>query len=96
MSEQTGAHTKENHPDHGNTPAAWTVASFVMVAFLVGTIGVVMAKPLVFWIGVALIPIGLIIGKVLSGMGYGARAPETWSERVYPHDAATDLRKPES
>ena len=85
----------EHHPDHGNTPAAWVKAGFVMVAVLIGTLGVVMARPIIFWIGVALIPIGLVLGKILTGMGYGTRPPETWSERVYPHDSATDLRNPE-
>lgn len=86
----------EHKVDHGNTPAAWTAAAIVMMAFTVGTLGVVLARPLVFWIGVALIPVALIAAKVLSGLGYGAPAePETWSDRVYPHDAATDLRQPE-
>jgi len=43
-----------------------------MVAFLVGTIGVVIAKPAVFWIGVALLPVAGIAGKVLALMGFGA------------------------
>lgn len=65
----------EAHVDnHGRTPANWTVSIIVMVAFIVGTLGVVLAQPIIFWIGVALIPIGLIIGKVMSGMGYGAGA----------------------
>lgn len=63
----------EHQVDHGNTPAAWTAAIIVMVAFVVGTLGVVFAKPVIFWVGVALIPIALVAAKVLSGMGYGAQ-----------------------
>ncbi|MGV1004648.1 MAG: HGxxPAAW family protein [Candidatus Nanopelagicales bacterium] len=85
----------QHKTDHGNTPAAWTAASFVMAAFVIGTVGVVLARPLIFWLAAALIPIGLILAKVLTGMGYGARPPQNWSERVYPHDAGTDLRDPE-
>ena len=59
----------ENH--HGNTPAAWTAVVIMMVAFLIGTIGVVIAKPVVFWIGVALIAVGAIVGKVMAMMGLG-------------------------
>lgn len=61
------------HPDHGHTVAAWTAVVIITVAFLVGTIGVVVAKPSVFWIGAALIPVGLIAGKVLALMGFGAK-----------------------
>jgi len=59
----------ESH--HGNTPAAWTAVVIMMVAFLIGTIGVVIAKPVVFWIGVALIAVGAIVGKVMAMMGLG-------------------------
>jgi hypothetical protein len=61
------------HPDHGNTVAAWTAVIIIMIAFLVGAIGVVMAQPTVFWVGIALIPAGMIVGKVLALMGFGAK-----------------------
>jgi hypothetical protein len=44
-----------------------------MAGFLVGCIGVVMASPMVFWIGVALLPVAGIAGKVLALMGYGKK-----------------------
>jgi len=58
--------------NHGQTLAAWTASILIMVAFLVGTIGVVIAKPAIFWIGVALLPVAGIAGKVLALMGFGA------------------------
>ncbi|NBV89846.1 MAG: hypothetical protein EBR84_00325 [Actinobacteria bacterium] len=61
------------HPDHGHTVAAWTAVTIIMLAFLVGTIGVILAKPAIFWVGVAMIPVGLIAGKVLALMGFGAK-----------------------
>jgi len=61
------------HVDHGHTVAAWTGVIIITLAFLVGTIGVVIAKPAVFWIGAALIPVGLIAGKVLALLGFGAK-----------------------
>jgi hypothetical protein len=57
--------------DHGSTPANWTANVLIVVGFLLGTVGVVMGNRVVLWVGVALIPIGLIVGKLLSGMGYG-------------------------
>jgi len=61
------------HPDHGHTVAAWSAVIIITLAFLIGTIGVVIAKPSVFWIGAALIPVGLIAGKVLALLGFGAK-----------------------
>jgi hypothetical protein len=56
------------HDNHGRTPANWTGASIITIAFIVGTLGVVLAQPIVFWIGVVLIPIGLVVWKVMAGM----------------------------
>ena len=56
------------HDNHGQTPANWTGATIIMLAFVVGTVGVVLAQPIMFWIGVAMIPIGLVVWKVMSGM----------------------------
>ena len=61
------------HIDHGHTVAAWTAVVIITLAFLIGTIGVVIAKPPVFWIGAALIPFGLMAGKVLALLGFGAK-----------------------
>jgi hypothetical protein len=61
------------HDNHGQTPANWTGASIIMLAFLIGTLGVVLAQPLVFWLGVILIPVGIVVWKVMSGMGYGSQ-----------------------
>lgn len=56
------------HDNHGQTPANWTGATIIMLAFIVGTLGVVLAQPIVFWVGVAMIPIGMVVWKVMSGM----------------------------
>jgi hypothetical protein len=58
--------------NHGNTPAAWTAVSLVLASFVVGGIGLMIGSMAVFWIGVALTPIGLVAGLVVSKMGYGA------------------------
>ena len=61
------------HDHHGNTPAAWTAVTIVMIAFLVGGIGILVASPVVFWLGVALIVVGVVVGKVMQMMGMGAQ-----------------------
>lgn len=57
---------------HGNTPAAWTGVLIVLVGFVVGGLGLVISSMPVFWVGVALGPIGGIVGVVMARMGYGA------------------------
>jgi hypothetical protein len=61
------------HEDHGHTVAAWTAVGIGILGFLVGCIGVVIAQPPVFWIGVGLLPVAGIAGKVLALMGFGAK-----------------------
>ncbi|HET9500647.1 MAG TPA: HGxxPAAW family protein [Marmoricola sp.] len=58
--------------NHGNTPAAWSAVTLVLLSFVVGGIGLMVGSMTVFWIGVALTPIGLVAGLVMSRMGYGA------------------------
>lgn len=60
------------HAHHGNTPAAWTGVTIILAGFVVGGIGLMVHSPLVFWIGVALAPVGMIIGKIMQKMGLGA------------------------
>lgn len=57
--------------DHGHTVAAWTAVGIAMLGFLIGCIGVVIATPAVFWMGVALLPVSLIAGKILALLGFG-------------------------
>ena len=59
------------HDDHGNTPAAWTAVIIMIVGFLVGAAGVIMATPWVAFVGVGIIVVGVVVGKVMQTMGYG-------------------------
>ena len=58
--------------NHGNTPAAWTAVTIALAGFVVGGIGLMAGSMPVFWIGVALAPVAIIAGVVMSRMGYGA------------------------
>jgi hypothetical protein len=64
-----------HHTDHGSTPAAWTVVVIITIAFIVGTLAIVLGNWPMFWVGVALIPVGGIVGKIMQKMGLGAHAP---------------------
>lgn len=57
---------------HGNTPAAWTGVTLMLLGFVVGGIGLVISSMLLFWVGVALQPIGLVVGMVMAKMGMGS------------------------
>ena len=57
---------------HGNTPAAWAAVVVGILAFVVGGIGLVMRNEMVFWIGVALAPLALLLLVVMNKMGFGA------------------------
>jgi len=58
--------------NHGNTPAAWTAVVVALVGFVVGGIGLMIGSMMLFWVGVALAPVAVVIGTILGKMGYGA------------------------
>jgi hypothetical protein len=58
---------------HGSTPAAWTAVTLALIAFCVGAVGLIADAWPVFWVGVALLAISGIVGKVMQAMGMGAR-----------------------
>lgn len=63
-----------HHEGHGNTVAAWTAVAIITIAFVVGTLAVILANWPMFWVGVALVVVGAVAGKVLSMMGFGKKA----------------------
>jgi hypothetical protein len=57
--------------NHGNTPAAWAAVGVAMLGFVVGGIGL-MFDPVniaVFWVGVGLGVVSIIVFAVMSRMG---------------------------
>ena len=66
---QSHAPAKQGH--HGSTPAAWVTFVVITAAFVVGTLAVVLGNWPMFWVGVALLPIGAIIGKLMQKAGLG-------------------------
>lgn len=59
--------------NHGNTPAAWTAVFVGLVAFVVGGLAL-MLSPVswaMFWGGLALLPVALIVFVVMTKMGLG-------------------------
>lgn len=61
------------HDNHGQTPAAWTASIVVMIAFFVGTLGLVLGQWVMFWIGAGMVVLGGVLGLVMSMAGLGKR-----------------------
>ena len=61
-----------DHVDnHGQTVAAWTAVIIMLVGSTISAIAVVVASPLIFWVGIVVCVLGGIAGLVLRSMGYG-------------------------
>ena len=58
--------------NHGNTPAAWTAVTVALAGFVVGGIGLMVDSMAIFWLGVALAPVAIVVGYVMARMGYHA------------------------
>lgn len=61
------------HDDHGSTPAAWTAVAIITLAFAVGTLAVVLANWPMFWVGVGLVVVGALVGRIMQAMGLGKK-----------------------
>ena len=60
---------------HGNTVAAWTAVIIMIIGAVVAGVAVWFVAIPVFWVGIAIVVIGAITGKVLQVMGYGQDKP---------------------
>ena len=66
--------SEHEHDNHGQTPAAWTAVIMILVAFVLGTVAVVIGNWPLFWVGgVGLAAAGAVTGKVMSMAGMGAK-----------------------
>jgi len=59
------------HSNHGNTPAAWTLAVIMMIGFVVGTVGLVMGSWVGFGVGVGIVALSAIVGGIMKAAGLG-------------------------
>jgi len=57
---------------HGNTPAAWTAVGVMFLGFLISGVAVPLEKPWLFFLGLAVVVLGAVVGKVMSMMGMGS------------------------
>ena len=69
----SSAPAQQPHGNHGSSPAAWSAVAVLLAAFVVWAIGMVIGPNwTLVWIGVALVPVGVLVGFVMSRMGKGS------------------------
>jgi len=57
---------------HGNTPAAWTSVTIMFVGFLISGLALPFSLPWLFFVGLGVVVIGAVVGKVMQMMGMGS------------------------
>ena len=56
---------------HGHTPAAWTAVTIMFVGFLISGLALPFALAWLFFVGLAVVALGAVVGKVMQMMGMG-------------------------
>ncbi|WP_225822475.1 HGxxPAAW family protein [Streptomyces naphthomycinicus] len=75
---------------HGHTPAAWTGVIIAFIGFCVAGAFMVMAQPVGFWAGMAIVVLGGVVGAAMRAMGLG-QPKQTHS---FQHAAPAATREP--
>lgn len=65
----------ENDPGHGNSPAAWTAVTIILLAFAIGTVAFWFDLAWLVWASAGLVVVGALVGWLLAKAGYGVRGP---------------------
>jgi hypothetical protein len=61
--------------NHGHTVAAWVTMLGILLGAVIAAIGVLMALPWLFWVGIAVVVLANVVGLVLRNMGFGQAKP---------------------
>ncbi|WP_274562684.1 HGxxPAAW family protein [Streptomyces spiramyceticus] len=56
---------------HGHTPAAWTGVTISFIGFCIAGAFMVLAEPLGFWAGCAVVLLGGVVGLAMKAAGLG-------------------------
>ena len=65
----------EHTPGHGDSPAAWTAVTIMLIGFGVGTVAFFFSIVWLVWASAAVVLLGWITGGVMAKSGYGVRGP---------------------
>lgn len=61
--------------NHGHTVAAWVTVSVVIAGAAIAAIGLLTALPWLFWTGLGVAVLGVVIGGILRKVGFGQPEP---------------------
>lgn len=61
--------------NHGHTLAAWVTVTMVMVGAVVAAVGLLASRMWLFWIGLGVIVVAALVGRVLKAFGFGQPEP---------------------
>jgi hypothetical protein len=76
---------------HGNTPAAWTAVTIMFVGFLLSGLALPLELPWLFFVGLGVVALGAVIGKVMQMMGLGSTVTYKDSrDPEYDHSSTQD------
>ena len=64
-------------PGNGHSPAAWTTVVIMLVAVSLGTLFFFLDMPILVWLSVVLLVLGLVVGFVMTKAGYGVGGSKT-------------------
>lgn len=62
--------------NHGNTTAAWVTVVLVVAGALVSSLAVMAGWAWLFWVGLGVVAVGLVVGRILATLGFGQPRPE--------------------
>jgi multisubunit Na+/H+ antiporter MnhF subunit len=62
---------QHNGENHGDSIAAWTSVTIIMIAFAIGTAGAWFEVSGLFTVAIILAVVGIVAGPVLSKLGFG-------------------------
>ena len=80
--------------NHGHTVAAWVTVSAVMLGAVVAAVGVVVAESWVFWLGLGIIVLGVLVGITLRKAGLGQPEPSGPTRGQAGDDVAATRGRP--
>ena len=62
-----------HHETTARRPPRGRTVVIITIAFVVGTLAIILGNWPMFWVGVALVAVGAIVGKVMAMMGMGKK-----------------------
>ena len=66
----------QNDPGHGDSPAAWTAVTIMLLGFAIGTVAFFFAIVWLVWASVAIVLGGWAFGGIKAKAGYGVKGPK--------------------